>query len=100
MKDSTNVSDWWKDNFKPPAPPRGAHLKLVTGIIIDHIDSFFKLALRLIFFELVEFPNFLSKICIFSWKIDIFYLILCDWPSLFGRMTPFWRKIEPLTKKT
>ena len=57
-------------------PPGGAHLKLVTGIIIDHIDSFFKLALRLIypplffffffffavtqwpFFELVEFPNF------------------------------------------
>ena len=30
-------------------PPGGPHLKLVTGIIIDHIDSFFKLALGLIY---------------------------------------------------
>ena len=59
-------------NLLTSPPGGGAHLKLVTGIIIDHIDSFFKLALRLFFFELVEFPNFLSKICIFSWKIDIF----------------------------
>ena len=34
---------------KSCAPRGGAHLKLVTGIIIDHIDSFFKLALRFIY---------------------------------------------------